>query len=111
MINPNSDDSDVSSSDKCSDKPSDNSVVTLYSVVKPSDLYSVVVRSYSAYSDYSSNNHVDSLYSVVVKSLCELCVEFSYSVVVLGAGGTVLCYNITGSNHHLRVVLWSLKHH
>ena len=100
MTNSNSDDSDASDSDKCSD----NSVVTLYSVVKPSDLYSVVVRLYSAYSDYSSNNHVDSLYSVVVKSLYELCVEFSYSVVVLGAGGTVLCYNIAHHHHHLRVV-------
>ena len=107
MINSNSDDSDVSSSDK----RSDSSVVTLYSVVKPSDLYSVVVRLYSDYNDYSSNNHINSLYSVVVKSLCELCVEFAYSVVVRAAAGTVLCYNITGSNHHLNMVLWSLKHH
>ena len=106
VTNSNSDDSDASDSDKCSD----SSVVTLYSVVKPSDLYSVVVRLYSAYSDYNSNNHTNSLYSVVVKSLFKLCVEFAYSVVVRGAGGTVLCYNITGSNHHLRVVLWSLKH-
>ena len=100
MTNSNSDDSDASDSDKCSD----SSVVTLYSVVKPSDLYSVVVRSYSAYSDYSSNNHSDSLYSVVVKSLCELCVEFAYSVVVVGAGGTVFGYNIAHHHHHLRVV-------
>ena len=85
--------------------------MTLYSVVKPSDLYSVVVRSYSVSSDYSSMNHINSLYSVVVKSLCELCVEFLYSVVVRAAAGTVLCYNITGSNHHLNMVLWSLKHH
>ena len=47
--------------------------MTLYSVVKPSDLYSVVVRLYSDYNDYSSNNHINSLYSVVVKSLYELC--------------------------------------
>ena len=90
---------------------SEASVVTLYSVVMPSDLYSVVVRLSSDYNDYSSNNHPDSLYSVVVKSLCELCVEFAYSVVVRAAAGTVLCYNITGSNHHLNMVLWSLKHH
>ena len=64
-----------SDSDANSDS-SDPSVVTLYSVVMPSDLYSVVVRSYSDYNDYSSENHSDSLYSVVVKSLCELCVEF-----------------------------------
>ena len=100
VTNSNSDASDVSDSDK----PSDNSVVTLYSVVKPSDLYSVVVRLLSVYSDYNSNNHSDSLYSVVVKSLFELCVEFSYSVVVIGAGGTVLCYNIAYHHHHLRVV-------
>ena len=63
-------DSDANSDD------SDPSVVTLYSVVMRSDLYSVVVRLYSDYNDYSSNNHINSLYSVVVKSLCELCVEF-----------------------------------
>ena len=95
--------SDINPSDEPSDT-SDPSVVTLYSVVKLSDLYSVVVRLLSAYSDYSVYNHVDSLYSVVVKSLCELCVEFSYSVVVVGAGGTVLCYNIAHHHHHLRVV-------
>ena len=78
--------------------------MTLYSVVKPSDLYSVVVRSYSVSSDYSSNNHINSLYSVVVKSLCELCVEFLYSVVVRAAAGTVLCYNIALLHHHLNVV-------
>ena len=77
MTNSNSDDSDASDSDKCSD----SSVVTLYSVVKPSDLYSVVVRLLSAYSDYNSNNHTNSLYSVVVRGLHILKARVLYSVV------------------------------
>ena len=58
---------------------SDPSVVTPYSDAVVVTLYSVVVRFYSVYSDYSVYsvvNHLDSLYSVVVRGLCELCVEF-----------------------------------
>ena len=85
------------SSDSDSDSDSSSEAVTLYSVVKN-------------LSDSSSNNHLDSLYSVVVRGLHILKARVLYSVVVRGAGGTVLCYNIAHHNHHLRVVLWSLKH-
>ena len=51
---------------------SDTSVVTPYSDAVVVTLYSVVVRFYSVYSDYSVYsvvNHLDSLYSVVVRGL------------------------------------------
>ena len=70
------------SSDSDSDSDSSSEAVTLYSVVKPSDLYSVVVRSYSVSSDYSSMNHINSLYSVVVRGLHILKARVLYSVVV-----------------------------